>query len=180
MTQPAVGNLTDSSLRWKPDDRTHPVAVTDAGALYRTLAPAVLGYLRSQGAEDPEDLLGEVFYQVARDLHSFEGGPAEVRRWVFTVARHRLIDDRRRRLVRPLMLWRNPPEVGVEDRPDLGLDVDLLEALRALTPRQREVLALRFVSDLPLEDVARITRRRVGAVKALQHRGLEALRRLLA
>jgi len=52
-------------------------------------------------------------------------------------------------------------------------------ALSTLTPEQREVVVLRFVGDVSLEDVARITRRRVGAVKAMQHRALEALARQL-
>ncbi len=55
----------------------------------------------------------------------------------------------------------------------------LVDALTQLPRRQREVLVLRFVADLALEDVARITHRRVGAVKALQHRALEALARPL-
>ena len=44
-----------------------------------------------------------------------------------------------------------------------------------LTPDQREVVTLRFVADLAIEEVARITGRPVGAVKSLQHRALRAL-----
>jgi RNA polymerase sigma-70 factor (ECF subfamily) len=61
----------------------------------------------------------------------------------------------------------------VDDRYDL--DVDLIAALGALTARQREVVILRFVADLSLEDVAKIVGRRVGAVKALQARALDRL-----
>ncbi len=56
------------------------------------------------------------------------------------------------------------------------LDPELVGALLQLTADQREVVALRFIADLPLEDVARITRRSIGATKALQHRALENLR----
>ena len=51
----------------------------DAGAVYRELAPAVLGYMRGQGVPDPEDVAGEVFYQVARDLHRIRGDDVAVR-----------------------------------------------------------------------------------------------------
>ena len=53
----------------------------NAGAVYRELAPAVLGYLRSQRVRDPEDVLGEVFLQVARDLQRgrFKGDEAALR-----------------------------------------------------------------------------------------------------
>lgn len=145
----------------------------DAGAVYRQLAPAVLGYLHGQRVPDPEDLLGEVFLQVARDLHRVTGGEDDVRRWVFTLARHRVIDDARRRARRPATSAQLP-EVAGEPAPD-PFDPVLTEALSRLTPDQREVLLLRFVADLSLEAVARITRRRVGAVKALQHRALAQL-----
>lgn len=56
------------------------------------------------------------------------------------------------------------------------LDPVLVGALLQLSEDQREVVALRFVADLPLEDVARMTRRSVGDTKALQHRALENLR----
>ena len=54
-------------------------------------------------------------------------------------------------------------------------DPDLVAALGDLTPDQREVVVLRFVADLPLEAVAAITGRPVGAVKSLQHRALAQL-----
>jgi DNA-directed RNA polymerase specialized sigma24 family protein len=57
----------------------------------------------------------------------------------------------------------------------VALDPELLWALDALTPLQREVVVLRFVADLPIADVARIVRRPRTAVKALQARGLAHL-----
>lgn len=138
----------------------------------------MLGYLRAQRAPDPEDILGEVFLQVARDLPRFSGDEAALRRWVFAIAHNRLLDARRRVGRRPVVATD-----AVPDRPGLPhgdpVDPALVAALGELTADQREVLVLRFVADLALEDVARITRRRVGAVKALQHRGLDALARIL-
>ena len=152
--------------------------MASAGDVYRDLAPAVLGYLRAQRAPDPEDLLGEVFLQVARDLHRFSGDDAALRRWVFAIAHNRLLDARRRQARRPAAVDRDVPELPVEPPAD-PIDPTLVAALSRLTPDQREVVILRFVADLPLADVARITRRRTGAVKALQHRALEALADLL-
>jgi RNA polymerase sigma-70 factor (ECF subfamily) len=138
------------------------------------LAPAVLGYVRSQGAAEPEDLLGEIFLQVVRDIGRFQGDEAALRRWVFTIAHHRLIDARRRSQRRPSLSDGSVPEQAVSPGPE-PLDPDLLEALAALTAEQREVVALRFVADLPIDAVAAVTGRSAGAVKALQHRALEAL-----
>ena len=51
--------------------------------------------------------------------------------------------------------------------------------LAVLSPDQRDVVLLRIVADLSVEEVARLTGKREGAVKALQHRALAALRRHL-
>ena len=152
--------------------------MSPAEEAYRALAPAVLGYLRAQRAPEPEDILGEVFLQVARDLPRFKGDDDALRRWVFSIAHNRLLDARRRLGRRPQVVDRAVPEQVAVPPPD-QLDPDLVSALDRLTPEQREVVVLRFVADLPLADVARITRRRVGAVKAMQHRALEALSQLL-
>lgn len=153
----------------------------DPADLYRRLAPAVLGYLRGQRAPDPEDLLGEVFLQVARDAHRFLGeGPEDERRWVFTIARHRAIDARRRAARRPAITDVAPEDHGPESTPPADpLDPDLVDALHRLTDDQREVLLLRFVADLPLAQVAKLTSRSVNATKQLQHRAVTALRETL-
>ena len=148
--------------------------------LYRELAAPVLGYLRSQRAPEPEDLLGEVFFHVARDIHRIQGDAEARRRWVFTIAHHRLVDAWRRRATRPPTTDARPPDQPVVDDHLESVDPALQAALDALTEDQRAVVLLRFVADLSLEDVARITHRRVGAVKALQHRGLAALEHALA
>lgn len=71
-------------------------------ALHRNLAPSIIGYLDTRGASDPEDLAGEVFFlRLFRDLPRFEGGEGEFRAFAFTIARHRLIDERRCRSRRP-------------------------------------------------------------------------------
>lgn len=150
----------------------------DAGELYRELAPAVLGYLRSQRLPDPEDVLGEVFLQVARDVHKFDGDAAAVRRWVFAIAHNRIIDDIRRRSRRPQISDHTVPERS-SPPPGDPFDERLTDALAHLTPEQREVVGLRFVADLPLEAVAELTGRRIGAVKAMQHRALATLARAL-
>jgi RNA polymerase sigma-70 factor (ECF subfamily) len=65
--------------------------------LYADLAPVVAGYLRVQGAAEPEDLTSEVFLGVFTGIDSFEGSETQFRSWVFTIAYSRLVDERRRR-----------------------------------------------------------------------------------
>ncbi|QSB16111.1 sigma-70 family RNA polymerase sigma factor [Natronosporangium hydrolyticum] len=152
--------------------------------LYADLAPVVAGYLRVQRAVEPEDLTSEVFFGVFRGLASFQGHEAQFRSWVFTIAHRRLLDERRR-------LARTPPQAGsVEADPPAGdVEREALESLgeqwvvglcSRLSADQRTVLLLRVIGDLTIEEVARITGKSPGAVKALQRRALDALRRKLA
>src|SRR5215831_18270393 len=69
--------------------------------VYRSLAPAVTGYLRMQGALEPDDLASEAFLGVFRSIGSFAGDEAGFRSWVFVIAHRRLVDERRARSRRP-------------------------------------------------------------------------------
>jgi RNA polymerase sigma factor (sigma-70 family) len=154
-------------------------------ALYRELAPAVAGYLRMQGADEPDDLVSEVFIGVFRGLASFEGTEAQFRSWVFTIAHRRLTDERRRRGRRPaeasLDAVAEPLGGDVEEEALAGLGGERVRALLAdLSPEQRDVILLRVVADLSVEDVAQALGKRPGAIKALQRRGLAALHRKIS
>jgi RNA polymerase sigma-70 factor (ECF subfamily) len=125
---------------------------------------------------DPEGLTGDVFVAVTQRLAAFEGDDAALRRWVFTIAHHRRVDEIRRatRQVPP-----GPPLPDVVPPAD-PFDPDLVAALATLTDDQRQVVVLRHVADLSVEDVAAITGRSAGSVKMLSSRGLEALAARLA
>jgi RNA polymerase sigma factor (sigma-70 family) len=140
--------------------------------VFRRIAGPVHNYLRAAGAIDSEDLLGDVFVDVLRGLPRFRGDDDALRRWVFTIAHHRLVDERRRRAKSRRLRPQAPLRVAPADDP---LDPALLAALDALTPDQREVVVLRFVADLSIETVAAMTDRPEGAVKSLQHRALRNL-----
>ena len=67
-----------------------------------TFSPALLRYLSSQGAADPEDCLGECFVHMVRRLPAFAGDEAAFRAWAFTIARSRLVDSWRSAGRRPV------------------------------------------------------------------------------
>lgn len=176
------------------DDEFAPVLdAARAGAdwawtrLYEDLAPVVLGYLRAHGAANPEDVLGETFLQVVRDLERFEGDESGWRSWVFTVAHRRLVDERRHRGRRPVAPAEDeelaaalPPDPGSEPEALANLGTErVLALLDVLTDEQRSALALRFVAGLTLPEVAEVLGRSPNATKALQRRGLRTLRRHL-
>ncbi|HEX9066497.1 MAG TPA: sigma factor, partial [Streptosporangiaceae bacterium] len=80
------------------------------GQLWRSLHPRLLRYLHVVGCEDPDDVAGETWLQVVRDLHTFKGGEADFRRWLFTIGRNRAIDAARSRSRRPV----TPVSTGLE------------------------------------------------------------------
>ena len=152
--------------------------------LYRAFAPAVVGYLRLQGVGDPDDLTNEVFLNVFTAIGTFAGDESQFRSWVFTIAHHRVVDERRRNARRP------QATEEVTDHPDAGGDVEnevlqrlSVEHIRSLcdrlAPDQRDVLLLRMLSAMTLEQTAEALDKSTTAIKALQRRGLAAIRRLI-
>lgn len=154
--------------------------------LYRDLQPPLLRYLRVVAPEACEDLAAETWLEVARGLDRFEGGEAGFRSWVFTVARHRMVDLRRREARHPVVPV--PPE-ALPDRSDAGDAADAaltaistraaLALIGSLPPDQAEVVALRIVGGLDVAQVAAIVAKRPGTVRVLSHRGLRRLAELL-
>ena len=155
-----------------------------AGRLWASLAPAVVGYLRAQGAAEPEDLTSEVFIGVFRSLGTFSGSEEQFRSWVFTIAHRRLTDERRRVGRRPPPAWgldaeEGPPAASAEHDALRRLSVERVRVLcDRLVPDQRDVLLLRLVGGLTVDEVAAALGKSEGAVKALQRRGLVALRKI--
>ena len=150
--------------------------------IYEELSGPITGYLRSKGASDPEDLSSEVFLQVARDIHRFDGDESKFRSWVFVIAHRRLIDDRRSNARRPDEIDDFPQNIDLA-----GGDVEeevmahlsegrMREILDTLTEDQRQVLALRIIADLSLEETAVVMQKGVSAVKALQRRALGSVK----
>jgi len=153
--------------------------------LFRSLAVPVVGYLRAQGLADPDGGVNEVFLRVFRSLGTFDGSEDKFRSWVFTIAHHLVVDERRARSRRPVTTplsdaeGPHPAGNAEDDAHRLLSDDRVMALLDELPPLQRDVLLLRVVADLSIEHVAESIGRRPGAVKALQRRGLAALRRLL-
>jgi RNA polymerase sigma-70 factor (ECF subfamily) len=153
-------------------------------AIYRELAPPVTGYLRASGAPDPEDLTAEVFLRVVQDLGRFDGDEAQFRSWVFVIAHHRLVDELRRlsrRADTTLLLesmYGPRPSGNVESEAvDNLVTNEVAVIIKRCAPDQREVLLLRVVAGLTLAETAEVLGKTLGAVKALQRRGVAAIAR---
>jgi RNA polymerase sigma factor (sigma-70 family) len=152
--------------------------------IYRELAGAVTGYLTLRGAPEPEDQASETLFDVARNIERFEGDESSFRSWVFVIAHRRLIDARRRRgrqlETTPLHDSEFHPVGDVESEAldNLAL-AEMVNLLEPLSDDQRDVIALRLIADLSLEETAEVMGKRVGAIKALQRRAVGNLKKML-
>jgi RNA polymerase sigma-70 factor, ECF subfamily len=152
--------------------------------LWEALQPRLLRYLQVIGCDEVDDVAGETWLQVVRDLPKFKKDSAdEFRAWLFTIARHRAIDAARsRRRYRDKMLadaLRPPPMATgnpVEDEVFHQLSTRQAIAMVAgLSKDQAEVVALRVIAGLDTDAVARMLRKSPGAVRVALHRGLRTL-----
>ena len=138
---------------------------------------------RARVASPIQDVVGETFLRAVRGVESFEGDERGFRAWLFTLARNRIVDEHRklvRRRTEPL-----PFEVLADIGPHADAETEAMRALAEdrvrsvldhLTPDQRDVLLLRILGGLTIEEVATVVRKKPGAVKALQARGIAAIR----
>lgn len=156
-------------------------------AIYRELAPSILRYLRAHGAREPEDVLGEVFVLIVRNLPGFEGGGRELRAWAFTIARNRLTDEWRRQQRHPVDAAPGDVIAGYsksgnseDEAMDVLADERALAVLNMLSRAQRDVLFLRMFAGLGIQETAVVLDTTPGAVKSLQSRAVATIRREMA
>lgn len=153
--------------------------------LWRELQPALLRYLRAVDPGAAEDIASDTWVEVTRRLDRFSGGEREFRGWLFTIARHRAIDARRR-----AARHRTAPVAWLPDRPgvddpaaDVLVDLSTRASLRLvseLPPEQAEAVRLRVMAGLDTDQVAAIMGKQPGNVRVLSHRGLRNLARRLS
>jgi RNA polymerase sigma-70 factor (ECF subfamily) len=167
--------------------RREPAAVS---RIYTAYAPALFRFFMAAVGDrhQAEDLTGTTFVSAIEGLPRFYGPIEALGGWLFGIARHDLYDHRRRQArsrIEPLE--QHLPEAaaaaGATDPEELAIErlegSRVLAALRQLSPDQREVLLLRMAAGLTAPEVAETLGKTTGAVKALQHRGLASLARVL-
>jgi RNA polymerase sigma-70 factor, ECF subfamily len=152
-------------------------------ALYGEIAGPVMGFFRSRGVADPEEAAGEVFFQLARGLVDFEGSEESFRTFVFVIAYKRLLVETRysNRRLRSVLADQVLDRVQYDAELMGGVAMsevpeEVREAFEMLTPDQRDVLSLRIVAGLSVDQVAEVLNRGVNTIKALQRRGMARVR----
>lgn len=139
---------------------------------------AFLAY-RVRAVGDAEDLTQQTFERALRAWRRFDPERSPARTWLLSIARNLLIDHYRADPSARQQPLEDVPEerLGSElPEPDLGIDPDLAAALATLSPRDREVVALRYGGDLNGPEIAELTGLTVANVQQILSRSLRKLR----
>ncbi len=182
----AAGMPSDHLQEWQLVQRAQALDEAALASLYSTYYPKIYNYafLQLGDIQAAEDLASEVLLKVLESIkkYRFKGTPFSA--WVFRIARNRLIDLHRRRkrrgevnLTEPLAAMQIGPQTLAERALDRG---QLQLALKYLTDEQRQVIVLKFIEGFDNASVARVLGKSEGAIKSLQHRALNSLRRVMS
>ena len=158
-----------------------------AQSLFVQLQPRLLRFLKAHEPRAADDIAAEVWLAVATRITQFEGTWADFRAWFFTIARRRLADHRRTAVRRrtdvveaevfELRPGRDNPEQAALDSLS-GQDAARL-ITSSLSRDQAEVLLLRLLGDLDVDQVAGVMQRTPNWVRVTQHRAIRNLARLI-
>ena len=157
------------------------MSVPDLERLFTEHAQALFGFLAYR-VGDPtvaEDLLGDTFERVVKSRQRFDADRGSEKTWIYTIALNCLRDHARRASAEGRALDR----VGTDDDclqeralDQIGDRDELLRALGALEPAEREIVALRYGSDLRLLDIAEVTGLPESTVQGRLYSGMRKLR----
>jgi RNA polymerase sigma-70 factor, ECF subfamily len=152
------------------------------GRLWRDLQPRLLRYFMVATPAAAEDLASETWLGVVRGLDRFQGNEPAFRAWVFTIARHEVLDWRRHAARRPVehlpmsgLADQAAPDDPAADAMERVATRKALAMVATLPADQAEAIVLRVVAGLGVGRVAAIMGKRPGTVRVLTHRGLRRL-----
>ncbi|MFW6135916.1 MAG: RNA polymerase sigma factor [Chloroflexota bacterium] len=153
---------------------------------YDEYAPAIYRYAyRLTGHEGTaQDVTSDTFHRLLTALCN-GGGPANnLSAWLYRVAHNLVVDGYRRQPDDPPVPLDQAPEIPVAGRQEAVLVQEervarIRSALQKLTSLQQQVISLRFLEDLSIKETAGVMEKTEGAVKALQYRATNSLRRIL-
>jgi RNA polymerase sigma-70 factor (ECF subfamily) len=158
--------------------------VEAVGQLYDRHQARIYRYIRARIYDNmsAQDLTGEVFLKMVANIQTYQERGTPFSAWLYRIAHNHLINhnhqDQTVRLApfdqaeyAPVM--GNNPAVVVEKK---QIEQELLLALEGIDTLQREVVVLRFLVGLSLQETAAALEKSVAAIKSIQHRGLKALR----
>ena len=153
--------------------------------IYKSYSPGIYRYAMRLLGDDclAEDCVSETFSRFLKALRAGQGPQDHLQAYLYRIAHNWITDSYRRQPPPPLDLdekIKAADHLLPENQADTGIEQQQIRlALRSLTPDQRQVISLRFIEGWENEEVAMALGKPAGAIRALQFRALNTLRRLL-
>jgi RNA polymerase sigma-70 factor, ECF subfamily len=162
-----------------------PVALTQ---LYEENFDRIYRYivLKIGDRTEAEDMTQQVFLNALQSISSYKWKGMPFTSWLYRIAHNQVVDYVRKKAKHatvpldeslPIPATDGDPQHSVEQKIQLET---VVMATKKLTKAQREVISLRFAGELSISEVAKMMAKSEGAVKALQHSAIQALRKELA
>ena len=157
------------------------------GALYDHYQPMIYRFvfIKVGRREDAEDITHQVFLSAWQNIKNYKDLGHPFSSWLYQIARNQVIDHYRARK-NDVSIEKIDPEYFIIPATvnfDLSQKFEIEKvqvALQKLKPEYQDVVIMRFVEDLPLKEVAAAIKKTEGAVKLIQHRAIQELKKLLA
>lgn len=156
------------------------------GLLYEYYLPRIYRFIliKVSHKEQAEDITHLTFLKAWESVKSYKHRGYPFGSWLYRIARNAVVDHYRRGVVQVSIEDVSAEALGVDDSLLEDVDVkiqwdDLLEAMKALKEVEQDVLIMRFVEDLPHQEIAKAVDKTEGAVKVIQHRALKKLKEAL-
>lgn len=131
--------------------------------------------------ENAEDISEVIFFKAWKNLGNLGKDNLNFRAWLYTIARNACIDYFRKSN-HEVKLDENIESTSpdIEEKLILKSNIDILQYhMKLLTDEQREVITMKFINDMPNEEIAKVLQKREDAVRAIQHRALKKLREII-
>ena len=157
------------------------------GELYDRYVGRIYNYIyhRVGQAELAEDLTAQVFARMLESIREGRAWRTSFSGWIYRIAHNLVIDYYRRRGRAAFVELEEASPIAADEtdpvrKAEARLESEHLRAaLAKLTAEQAEVIALRFLDEFSIAEVAAMMNKTEGAIKALQYRAVLALRRVM-
>jgi RNA polymerase sigma-70 factor (ECF subfamily) len=140
--------------------------------------------LKIRNQAEAEDMAQQVFIKAYESIGSYQSQGVPFTAWLFRIAHNQMVDYVRKQSKKQTVPLDESLQIkddsDVEHEVEVKIEMEkVVLAIAKLTKAQREVISLRFAGGLSITEAAKTMRKSEGAIKALQHSAILALRKTL-
>ena len=140
--------------------------------------------LKIRNQAEAEDMTQQVFIKAYESIGSYQSQGVPFTAWLFRIAHNQMVDYVRKQSKKQTVPLDESLQIkddsDVEHEVEVKIEMEkVVLATKQLTQAQREVISLRFAGGLSITEAAKTMKKSEGAIKALQHSAILALRKTL-